>query len=152
MTETTLDHDAPENVVVPATLADAPALGALAEEGGFVLDLAEELERSYVRVGVVRRGAAVLGYLLAQFVADEVELLQLVVARQARRQGLGGALLDDLLREARARAARAVHLEVRASNAPALALYRGRGFVEEGLRRGYYDDGEDALLLSCWLV
>lgn len=124
------------------------AVRALATEGEFRLDPAEELARRHALLWIARRGTgAPLGYLLAWHVADELELLQLVVRADARRAGLGGALLDRLCAVARERAVSAVYLEVRASNVPALALYRSRGFEEVDRRRGYYADGEDALVL-----
>jgi ribosomal-protein-alanine N-acetyltransferase len=54
-------------------------------------------------------------------------------------------VLQALLDEARSRGCRAAFLEVRASNAAALGLYRGLGFIQTGIRSGYYSDGEDAV-------
>jgi ribosomal protein S18 acetylase RimI-like enzyme len=92
---------------------------------------------------------AVMGFACAFAVADEVELQSLAVARSARGRGLGTALLEALLEWAGRGGYRRLHLEVRAGNAPALALYRRFGFAQTGTRRGYYqDNGEDALLLA----
>lgn len=127
---------------------DFDVVRTLAAEGGFRLDPAEELGRGHALLWVARRGTErPAGYLLAWRVADELELLQLVVRPDSRRAGLGAALLDRLCSVARELSASAVHLEVRPSNFPALALYRSRGFDEVARRRGYYADGEDALLL-----
>jgi ribosomal-protein-alanine N-acetyltransferase len=95
------------------------------------------------------RSAPVVGFACAAAVADEVELQSIAVDPSVRRQGIGAALLETLVEWAREEGYRTLHLEVRAGNVPALALYRHFGFVQTGLRRGYYqDDGEDALLLS----
>ncbi len=95
-------------------------------------------------------GAAdrVLGYVVAIFAADEGEIANLAVAREAQQRGIGGQLLDAVLAEAERRGALVLYLEVRESNQPARALYRARGFEEAGRRRGYYQRPvEDALLL-----
>ena len=90
----------------------------------------------------------VLGYVIAIFVADEGEIANLAVDPSCRGQGVGAALLDAALREARVRGAVAVYLEVRDSNAAARGLYASRGFVEVGRRRNYYRKPvEDALVL-----
>ncbi|WP_299598438.1 ribosomal protein S18-alanine N-acetyltransferase [uncultured Microbulbifer sp.] len=82
---------------------------------------------------------------------DEVEILDVAVAPQWRRQGVGGRLLEDIFSQLPEDIAR-ILLEVRASNRPARALYRKLGFSEDGRRKNYYPkpDGsrEDALLMS----
>ena len=66
-----------------------------------------------------------------------------------RRRGFGARLLSQLLESARALGALTVHLEVRASNEAAQALYRRFGFRRTGRRRGYYAcPPEDAVLMS----
>lgn len=90
----------------------------------------------------------VIGYLVAWFVMDEGEIANLAVAPEARGRHVGGALLDDTVRRARARGTSAVYLEVRDSNDRARALYASRGFTEVGRRRRYYRRPvEDALVL-----
>lgn len=69
---------------------------------------------------------------------NEGEILNLAVYPDARRQGLGGALLDALLAEAGRRGLALVALEVRVSNLGAIALYRSRGFAVAGVRRRFY--------------
>jgi ribosomal-protein-alanine N-acetyltransferase len=64
-------------------------------------------------------------------------------------------MLREMLDVAREKNIRRVFLEVRASNAAALALYRSAGFVDIGLRRGYYRNaggGEDAITMACDLT
>lgn len=75
------------------------------------------------------------GFAVARQVApDEYEILNLAVDPAVRRRGLGRTLLATLLRLP----GRTLYLEVRASNAPARALYASAGFVESGVRKGYY--------------
>ena len=93
-------------------------------------------------------GARVVGYVVAWFILDEGEIANLAVDVAARGTGVGSALLDAALAEARRRGAVMVYLEVRESNAAARALYASRRFEEVGRRRGYYrKPTEDALVL-----
>lgn len=96
------------------------------------------------------------GYFVAMRAVDEVHLLNLTVAASWRRRGHAQALMDRLEARARAQGLRSVWLEVRVSNEAARALYRTRGFAEQGLRRHYYPTGharrEDAVVMSCALA
>ena len=123
-------------------------LGAGADDPRAVRErsLREELLRSWARLRAVRDEAGtVLGYTLFWHVVDEVHLLNVAVAVAARRQGLGRALMLDLLDYARAHAIVRILLEVRSSNAAALALYDSLGFTRFNVRPRYYSDGEDAI-------
>jgi ribosomal-protein-alanine N-acetyltransferase len=99
---------------------------------------------------------ALCGYLVAQPGAAESHLLNVTVAPQLQGRGLGLLMLDDLAAHARARGDHAIWLEVRLSNARARAIYARYGFVEVGLRRGYYPAGaglrEDAAVLRLSLA
>ena len=78
----------------------------------------------------------------------QADVLTLAVAEQRWGQGLGAALLDALLDEAGRRGCSEVFLEVRVDNHRAQRLYQRRGFVEIGIRRGYYQpSGTDALVM-----
>ena len=71
------------------------------------------------------------------------------VLPEYRRRGIGRALVEALCAEARARGARLLHLEGRASNSPALALYEASGFVRDGVRPNFYrKPAEDAVLMT----
>jgi ribosomal-protein-alanine N-acetyltransferase len=106
---------------------------------GYLAELADRRNRYYVAA----EGPAgeLLGWAGLLVVADTAEIMTVGVVASARRGGLGRAMLDTLLTEAARRGAREVFLEVRADNDPARALYRGAGFDEVGLRRGYYAGG-----------
>lgn len=107
--------------------------------------LREELARPWARVRVVRGDDGVIGYALFWHVVDEIHLLNIAVAPEHRGCGIGRALMEDLLAYAREKEAVKVLLEVRVGNVPAIALYDAFGFERLGLRKRYYDDGEDAL-------
>ena len=92
-------------------------------------------------------GTEPVGFALGRAVADEAEVLTLAVNPEARRTGLGRALMQAVAEEARRRGAVELFLEVAAANAPARALYAALGAVQAGRRRAYYPDGDDALVL-----
>ena len=103
-----------------------------------------------VAVGVADGALVAYGVLL--FAPGEVQLLNLTVAPEARRLGIGRALLQRFLGEARARGAAQCFLEVRVSNQAAIALYAQQGFVPVARRVGYYPvqgpgPREDALVM-----
>ncbi len=107
--------------------------------------LHEELARPWAYVIVAREGARVVAFAVAWLVADEVHVLNVATDPELRRRGAGRALMTHLLDLARSRDVRHMLLEVRRSNAAAIALYRGLGFYAMGVRRAYYADGEDAV-------
>jgi len=88
------------------------------------------------------------GMILCRVAADEAEILTLAVTPAARRRGIGRALVKEAAMHALTQGASRFFLEVSTSNQPAQALYRAAGFVQVGIRRRYYPDGADALVLS----
>lgn len=107
--------------------------------------LREELVRAWARLRVATVHDRVVGYLLSWHVVDEVHLLNVAVAVEHRRQGLGEALVRSLVEEAVADASAKILLEVRASNVPAITLYERLGFERFHVRPRYYADGEDGV-------
>lgn len=89
------------------------------------------------------RGAMVM----ARVAAGEAEILTLAVLPEHRRQGLARTLLEAATAEAAAHGATVLFLEVATRNDAARTLYASLGFVEVGRRRGYYADGDDALVM-----
>ena len=90
-----------------------------------------------------------LGYVVAMVAGQEAEIADLAVSPDARRRGIGRALIDRLLADLEAEGVESVFLEVRESNRGARALYESRAFRGIGRRRGYYRlPVEDALLLK----
>ena len=113
-----------------------------------------EMEQNQVaRCFVMREDDRLVGYICLWEVADEVHVTNIAVRPDARRRGIGRALLGRILDDARARSLRLVVLEVRPSNTEARALYESFGFRVVGRRRGYYyDTGEDALVMEASLT
>ena len=84
----------------------------------------------------------------SQTVLDETDMMNVAVSAQARRRGIAQALVEELVLRLKQRGSRCLTLEVRASNAPAIALYEKLGFRQVGRRPNYYSHPkEDGLIL-----
>ena len=112
--------------------------------------LREELGGDNLFLVAEREGEAV-GYVGCQTVLDEGYITNVAVRPDCRRQGIAAALLAALRARAEEKGLSFVTLEVRASNAPAIALYEGAGYVPVGTRRNFYrQPTEDAVLMTCY--
>ncbi|WP_275956580.1 ribosomal protein S18-alanine N-acetyltransferase [Nonomuraea sediminis] len=134
--------------------ADLPAVMAI-ERATFPLDAWSEAmmrgeladqprSRHYV---VAEVDGQIVGYAGLAAAADQADVQTIAVLDAHQGTGIGGALLSELLAEARRRGAREIFLEVRADNPRAQGVYGHFGFEEIGLRRRYYDDGTDAIMM-----
>ena len=127
-----------------------PALTAL-EERCFPADPWPEsaIEYKLPEFFVALEGEALLGYLCLSHVLDEGSIDNVAVAPEQRRRGIAEALLAAADAEARRLPLAFITLEVRAGNAPAIALYEKHGFTRVGLRRDYYEKPrEDGILMT----
>ena len=84
--------------------------------------------------------------------AGEAELLRIAVSPEARRQGLARGLLEDSEVFLRGAGIKELYLEVRFSNTAARGLYEALGWSEQRVRKGYYRDGEDAVIYGKTLI
>ena len=87
------------------------------------------------------------GFILMRQAADEAEVLTLAVVPNARRRGIGAALVRAACDQAYSCRVGAVFLEVAEDNAGARALYARLGFIEAGRRSAYYADGVNAVVM-----
>ena len=93
-------------------------------------------------------GGVLVGYAFAVCAGEEADLANIAVAKERRGKGVAKGLLSRLEADARAAGVRKMFLEVRVSNAPAMSLYLGAGYVGRYARPRYYGDGEDALVME----
>jgi ribosomal-protein-alanine N-acetyltransferase len=101
---------------------------------------------------VAELGEQLAGFLIAREVAGTGEVLNLATVPELRRQGIGRALLEAGIRALSVRGATEVFLEVRETNTSALRLYGDFGFLQVGVRAGYYREPmEDAFVLRLGL-
>lgn len=110
----------------------------------FWSELARYDSRHYV---VAERHGALVGYAGLAAAAGEADVLTVAVDAAEQGRGVGRRLLRELLAEADRRGCADVLLEVRGGNGPAVALYERHGFERVGVRRRYYADGEDAIVM-----
>ncbi len=80
-------------------------------------------------------------------VLDEADISNIVVRKSFRNQKIGSLLLDALLRLAISLNLKTINLEVRESNIPAIKLYEKYGFEKCGIRKKYYENTENAILM-----
>lgn len=104
-------------------------------------ELTQSLRQAYVAVD---EAGEVCGYVVVLGVGDVADVQRVAVADAHRRRGVAAALLEACDLHVHAR----VVLEVRADNEAALAFYGRNGFAEISRRRGYYADGEDAVVMQ----
>ncbi len=134
--------------------SDVPAVGAV-ERAAYAFPWSEGIFRDCLRVGYLCRVAEVDGEIVSYGIvamgAGEAHVLNLCVSAAYRSRGVGRQMLMLLLERSRQAGMTEVFLEVRPSNPLAIALYQSVGFVQVGLRKGYYqaaDGREDALVLK----
>jgi [ribosomal protein S18]-alanine N-acetyltransferase len=137
----------------PATLADLPEILVIERGNPRAAHWSEAQYQEVFQLGGVFRlmlvaesGGTISGFLVARMVASEWEIENVAVTPRAHRQGIGGALVRELVERARRAVATSVTLEVRESNQAARRLYERAGFGEDGRRRGYYHHPEEDAL------
>lgn len=87
------------------------------------------------------------GFITYSVNIDTADMQDLFVAENYRRKGVGNALIAAFIKDAKSRGVKKLFLEVRESNTPAINLYKKAGFNLVSVRRKYYSDGENALVL-----
>lgn len=155
------ERDLAEAAAIEASAPDAWSESALRgslqaqREGGAARLFAAEWRRAEAGTpgGETTPAApALAGVAAFQCAAGAASLDTLTVAPAFRRQGVARALLQAALQSLCAEGAVFCFLEVRESNAPAIALYKSLGFTAVGRRRGFYQNpSEDALVMRCVL-
>jgi len=142
-------------IFAPAQLDDLPELLAIESasfsqpwsKGAFL----SELKKRPTSLYLIRQESSpgILGYICFWVVADEIQMLNLAVHPDYRRQGFGRQLMAYLFLQAEEKGIERVLLDVRASNRAAITLYRLLGFNILYRRPGYYEpEGEDALVME----
>ena len=110
--------------------------------------IASELDNRLSCWLVAEQNESVVGYVGSQSVLDAADMMNIAVAPEYRKQGIGKALIEALMEYLRQKKVIALLLEVRVSNASAIALYQKMGFEQVGRRPKYYrNPREDALIM-----
>ncbi len=111
--------------------------------------LIETLEQSQAEMIVGEEDGKVVGYAIIYFVLDEAELTRIAVDESYRCRGVGQQLMEALLKACHDKKIAKLFLEVRESNHAARIFYQKHGFVEDGVRKNFYQfPTEHAILMS----
>lgn len=111
-------------------------------------DFADLLNRDYCVYLVAELDGRVVGSCGMTNICNEGNIDNVVVAEDVRGQGIGQALMKELIALGESEGVEAFTLEVRVSNAPAIHVYEKLGFVSEGIRPGFYEKPkEDAMIM-----
>lgn len=98
---------------------------------------------------VAERDSGIIGYICMYVVLDEGEITNVAVAQSSRGDGVGSLIMREAFGCAAKAGVQRIVLEVRVSNTPAIGLYKKMGFVELGIRKGFYDmPKEDAYIME----
>ena len=136
-----------------AVLTDVPALAAIeqaqprcAQWGvkGWQTEMAEKA----ACIWCAREQNRLVGFVALRLVAGVGEILNVGVAPEFARRGIATALLKSALDWARTQGGKQLTLEVGSRNGPAIALYQKAGFKQVGVRKNFYADNEDALIMG----
>jgi ribosomal-protein-alanine N-acetyltransferase len=137
-----------------ADLADVVRI----ERASYTFPWTEGIFRDCVRVNyfcrVVEIGGVIVGHAVMSVGAHEAHLLNVCIEQAYRCRGIGARLLSHLLRAAAAAGAAEAFLEARPTNLSAIRLYQSLGFIQIGVRRGYYQaigGREDAIVLRRYI-
>lgn len=97
---------------------------------------------------VILENQYITGFVIIKNNHDCWEIMQLVVDKQYQRRGSATRLLKFVLAEAKKHGITHIQLDVRQSNTAAITLYQHGGFKKTGMRKKYYKNGEDAVLMD----
>lgn len=98
---------------------------------------------------VAEKDEQIVGYCIMYYVLDEGEIARIAVSDSCRRQGVGRAVLNEVNNICLQKGISRILLDVRESNDAARAFYKQYGFVEDGMRKNFYDmPKEHAVLMS----
>lgn len=138
------------------SLSDLPEVMAIENQSPSTHWTEEMIRRvmtdSYMRAVVWRDKTAICGYCVFGILTPTLEILNIVVAPNSRRQGVARQILAHVIELARAEQCTEVFLEVRISNTAAIKLYESFDFSAIHTRKKYYRDGEDGLVMGTKLM
>jgi [ribosomal protein S18]-alanine N-acetyltransferase len=101
----------------------------------------------YTKCLVYTNDNYIVGFAVYSMLYDRVEIIDIVVKKEFKRNHIGTNLLNSIMKEAKKSSIESVTLEVRISNNEAIEFYKAYGFRELTVRKNYYNNGENALLM-----
>lgn len=109
--------------------------------------LLSELHNKYAHFLTAKLENQVIGYIGGWIIEGECELINFVVDKKHQRQKVGTKLLEKIIEISHENNASKIILEVKKTNLQAIGFYKHHHFYEIGIRKNYYPDGTDALLM-----
>lgn len=127
---------------------DIYSIGKLSlEEAWEKTSISKEVTNDMAKYFVAVHENKAIGFAGMWIIAGEADVTNIAVHPSYRKKGVGLLVTTALLDYCKNNSISSITLEVRASNMPAINLYKKLGFKEEGIRKGFYSDGEDALIM-----
>ncbi|OGT47927.1 MAG: ribosomal-protein-alanine N-acetyltransferase [Gammaproteobacteria bacterium RIFCSPHIGHO2_12_FULL_38_11] len=97
---------------------------------------------------IIRDNNKPAGFITVKNNHDHWEIMQIVIDKNYQQQGLATKLVEYTIKQAKKLSVEKIQLEVRRSNTAAISLYQKCGFQKVGIRKKYYKDGEEAILMD----
>lgn len=110
--------------------------------------LKQELENGKSKYFVAKQENKIVGFAGILLIIDQVNIMNIVVKKDKRNFGIGSLLLEEIIRYSKIHNATSITLEVNEKNIPAIKLYKKYGFKQVGLRRKYYNNEDNAILMD----
>lgn len=110
--------------------------------------LKQELENGKSKYFVAKQENEIVGFAGILLIIDQVNIMNIVVKKNKRNFGIGSLLLEEIIRYSKIHNATSITLEVNEKNIPAIKLYKKYGFKQVGLRRKYYNNEDNAILMD----
>ena len=110
--------------------------------------LKQELENGKSKYFFAKQENEIVGFAGIMLIIDEVNIMNIVVKKDKRNFGIGSLLLEEIIRYSKIHNATSITLEVNEKNIPAIKLYEKYGFKQVGLRRKYYNNEDNAILMD----
>lgn len=110
--------------------------------------LKQELENGKSKYFVAKQENEIVGFAGILLIIDQVNIMNIVVKKDKRNFGIGSLLLEEIIRYSKIHNATSITLEVNEKNIPAIKLYKKYGFKQVGLRRKYYNNEDNAILMD----
>ena len=110
--------------------------------------LKQELENGKSKYFVAKQENEIVGFAGILLIIDQVNIMNIVVKKDKRNFGIGSSLLEEIIRYSKIHNATSITLEVNEKNIQAIKLYKKYGFKQVGLRRKYYNNEDNAILMD----
>ena len=109
--------------------------------------LKSELKKNNAYYIIAKENEEILGFAGIIDTVEQYEITNIVVKKDYRKKGVGTLLLNNIIDYVKSSKKRKIYLEVNTKNKSAIALYKKHGFIECGLRKKYYNNTDDAILM-----